>query len=323
MYPWHNGPYTAFKNYLESGRIPHALLVWGPSGCGKLELGRTIARELLCHSGKDGVCDQCRSCELFNSGAHPDFREVTLEIHPKTGNLRDVIIVDQIRALIETLYKTTTISQRKVAIIHPAESMNVNAANALLKTLEEPVGETVQILVTHDPGRLPATVRSRCQRLHVGAPESSQALAWLEQAFDARHEDAVMALRASAGRPLEAGAMIEDGGLSQYRDTERMLAHLGDGSISNGRATAAMADYDPVRLWTWLSLKCADLLRGILKDSLSGPDIQALTKLQRLADRNKLLVATPVRKDLLLRDWLIQWAAITATMPLGGQSQEA
>jgi DNA polymerase-3 subunit delta' len=323
MYPWHKDPYTAFENYLETGRIPHALLVWGPSGCGKLELGRTIARELLCHTGKAGVCDQCRSCNLFNSGAHPDFREVTLEINPGTGNLRNVITVDQIRTLIEALYKTTTISQRKVAIIQPAESMNVNAANALLKTLEEPVGETVLILVTHDPGRLPATVRSRCQRLHVGAPEPSQALDWLEQAFDASHEDAVMALRASAGRPLEAGAMIEDGGLSQYRDTVRMLAYLGDGSISNGRATAEMADYDPVRLWTWLSLKCADLLRGILKDSLSGPDIQALTKLQRLADRNKLLVATPVRKDLLLRDWLIQWATITATKPLGGQSQEA
>lgn len=323
MYPWHNIAHTAFENYLETGRIPHALLVWGPSGCGKLELGRAIACELLCHTGQASACGECRSCSLFNTGAHPDFREVTFEINPKTGKTRDVITVDQVRTLIEALYKTTTISQRKVAIIHPAESMNDNAANALLKTLEEPVGETVQILVAHDPGRLPATVRSRCQRLHVGAPESSQALDWLEQSFDASREDAALALRASAGRPLEAGAMIEDGGLSQYRETVRMLAHLGDGSISDGRATAAMADYDPVRLWNWLSLKCADLLRGILKDSLSGPDIQALTQLQRLADRNKLLVATPVRKDLLLRDWLIQWATITATMPLGGQSQEA
>ena len=323
MYPWQESTQLAFNSYTESERIPQGLLVWGPSGCGKLELARLMARELLCINGGKGGCGECRSCALVDGGAHPDFREITFEVNKDTGKLRDVIRVDQVRALIEALYKTTTISSRKVAIIHPAERMHVSASNALLKTLEEPVGDTVQILVSHDPGRLPATVRSRCQALHLDLPEPAVALEWLIKTTDSSEEDAKMALKASAGSPLEALSLVEDGSLESYRNTVRMLVQLRSGALSAGRATAAMADYDPARLWSWLSLKCVDLLRAAIQHSDSGKNLQSLTELQRLADRNKRLLATPVRKDLLLRDWLIQWSSVSATMPLGGQSQEA
>ena len=310
MYPWQKNAFDAFSNYLETGRIPDALLIWGPSGCGKLELAKTMARRLMCQTMQGGQCDPCRSCALFESGAHPDFREITFEVNQKTGKLRDLIIVDQIRGLIEALVKTTTISQTKVAIIHPAERMNPNAANALLKTLEEPVGQTVQILVSHDPGRLPATVRSRCQRLHVDAPKTDLAQQWLEQSVDVEGEAATLALKASSGRPLEAKALIEDGGLDQYRDTLQVLQDLRAGNISDSHALMKLADLDSVRLWNWLSLRCADAMRTLTIKS--GPEslIRGIADLQHLADRNRRLMATPVRKDLLLRDWLIQWASI-------------
>ena len=323
MYPWQDSTTAAFRSYTDSGRVPQGLLIWGPSGCGKFDLAHLMARELLCLDDGPGACGECRSCKLLDGGAHPDFREITFEINKDTGKLRDVIRVDQIRALIEALYKTTTISNRKVAIIHPAERMHVSASNALLKTLEEPVGDTVQILVAHDPGRLPATVLSRCQKLHLGLPDPEQAHEWLVTKAGTNSEDAKLALKASAGSPLEALSLIEEGSLESYRDTVRMLVQLRNGSLSAGRATAAMADYDPARLWSWLSLKCVDLLRATLPHTQPGKNLQSLTELQKLADRNRLLVATPVRKDLLLRDWLIQWATVSATMPLGGQSQEA
>lgn len=323
LYPWQKDTYQIFCSYLETGRVPQGLLIWGPAGCGKIKLANSIARGLLCLNDGHEACGECRSCLLMNGGAHPDFREITFELNKDTGKLRNIIRVNQIRELIDAMYKTTTISSRKVAIIHPAEHMNDSAANALLKTLEEPIGDTMQILVTHDPGRLPATVLSRCQKLHQKAPDASQALDWLTEQSNAEMDDAKLALKASAGSPLEALGLIEEGLLDDYRKAVQLLVQLRNGSVSSGFASAALSDYEPVRLWSWLSLKSADLLRATIDGSVSGKNFQSLTELQRLADRNRRLASTPVRKDLLLRDWLIQWASVSATISLGGQSQEA
>lgn len=321
--PWHNDARAAFEAYVEAERVPHALLIAGPSGCGKIDLARHIARQLLCLEGVPGGCGECRSCRLFQGGAHPDYRVVSFEFRDNSEILRDVITVSQIRALIETMYKTTTTSARKLAIIHPAERMNVSAANALLKTLEEPVGDTVLILVAHDAGRLPATVRSRCQRLLVGLPPREQALEWLRQRAGAAPQDAAQALAAAAGRPLEAQALLDSGALEHYRGALRLLELLRTGATSDGKALAAMSDFDPPSLWTWLSLRCADLVRRSLAENVPGDDVRPLAELQRLADRNRMLSATPVRKDFLLRDWLIQWKNLPATLPLDRQTQEA
>ncbi len=315
MYPWQQQAMQAFSAYTGTGRIPNALLIRGPSGCGKLELARLMARTLMCQEEQGAPCGQCRSCALFKSGAHPDFREITFEINSKTGKLRDVIIVDQIRGLIDALVKTTTISQRKIAIIHPAEQMTQSAANALLKTLEEPVGETVHILVSHDSGRLPATVLSRCQHLQVDLPNAAEAQSWLMQSLEVSSDDALMALKASAGRPLEATSLIEDGGLEEYRNTLQVLTDLRSGLISDGGALMALADYNPARLWGWLSLRCADAARTLALRSGPRDLICQVAELQVLADRNRRLLAKPVRRDFLLRDWLIQWAAIKAAKP--------
>jgi DNA polymerase-3 subunit delta' len=323
MYPWQQAVRQTFESYVEANRIPHALLLAGPSGCGKVELAMDLARGLLCLEGTADGCGGCRSCRLLEGGAHPDYRELTFELMDRGDKLRDVITVNQVRRLIEALYKTTTISPRKVAIIHPAESMNVSAANALLKTLEEPAGDTVLILVTHDPGRLPATIRSRCQRLTVDLPARAGCLDWLLESVQAGREDAEEALAAAAGRPLQARALIESGSLDHYRGAIRVLALLRRGGASDGSALSQMAEYDPQDLWTWLSLRCAALVRRSLLEDVPRRDVKPLVELQRQADRNRVLAATPLRKDLLLRDWLIQWKNLPATLPLDRQVQEA
>lgn len=321
-YPWHRSALEVFRGYTDNDRLPHALMIHGPSGCGKVALASDLARELLCLENAPGGCGACRSCQVFSGGAHPDFRQISFEVNSNTGKLRDVIRVSQIRALIEAMYKTTTISPRKVAIIQPAERMNASAANALLKTLEEPVGDTVLILVAHDVSRLPATVRSRCQRIAVQAPAHADAMEWLA-AEGISSGEAQEALEAAAGRPLEARTLVENGLIEQYRGARQVLVALRQGKAGDGAAAAAMSDMDPERLWTWLSLSSASLMRNGLQRGASQRLLQHASKLQGLADRNRILQASSVRQDLLLRDWLIQWKQLPATLPLDQDTQEA
>jgi DNA polymerase-3 subunit delta' len=301
-----------FAERLKSGRLAHALLLSGLAGTGKLDFAREMAGGLLCLEGSMPGCGGCRSCQLLSTGAHPDFRLLGLELNDK-GNLRSEIVIEQIRNLISAVQLTTTISARKVALLHPAEAMNRNAANALLKTLEEPPGETVLILVSHDPGRLPVTIRSRCQALQLRMPHSSALMDWLRDVSGCDAATAESALNASAGSPLRARDMLADGSTAHYSLVSRTLDELLDKSSSSSQAMAtladAQADIEPEQLWTWLSLCAADKIR---QKTGANEYTKTLSQLQAQADRNRALLSTQVRKDLLLQDWLIQWARLKA-----------
>jgi len=304
-FSWLQPVAAEFAERFESGRLAHALLLSGAAGTGKYDLAEEWSASLLCLENRNPACGQCRSCQLFSTGAHPDYRFLTFEINEKNGNLRTEIVVDQVRSLISSLQLTTTISVRKVALIYPAEALNRSASNALLKTLEEPPGDTVILLVSDDPGRLTATIRSRCQNLLVRLPDRAVALEWLLSAGDYDAEDARAALVAAAGSPLKAQQMLEDGSTAQFRQLRNTLGHLREGAA--GSAVAALADIEPERLWIWLSLCAAEKLRLHLDDRETA---KRLSSLQSLADKNRFLLPSPVRKDFLLQDWLIQWAEL-------------
>lgn len=213
IYPWLLEPWKA----LDSGRrrMPHALLVHGPQGLGKLQLAERLAQRVLCESAAEGEpCGKCPGCRWFEAGSHPDFRRVEPEAlarppaedaeAPATSRAAkpsQEIKVDQIRALDDFLNLQSHRGGPRVALIHPAEAMNPNAANALLKGLEEPPGRAQFILVSHLPARLLATLRSRCVALPVAIPSREAALAWLErQGLD----DAASWLAFASGSPLRA-----------------------------------------------------------------------------------------------------------------------
>jgi DNA polymerase-3 subunit delta' len=296
-----------FRERVQSGRLAHALLLTGPAGTGKQELGRELATSLLCLEDVLPACGRCRSCQLLGSGAHPDFRLLTFETNDKTGKLRTEIVIEQVRNLISSLQLTTTISPRKVALLNPAEGMNRNAANALLKTLEEPPGETVLLLVSHDPGRLPITIRSRCQNLQVRLPEPGVAKKWLLNAGEYDETEVEFALNAAAGSPLGALNMLRQESTADFRMVSTTLDELLSSGRNPGGALATFAEIEPDQLWRWLSLQAAAKVRQLTsKKELA----RHLSKLQTAADRNRKLLATPVRKDLLLQDWLIQWAGL-------------
>ena len=161
IYPWLERLSAEFAERLRGGRMAHAMLLSGPAGLGKVELAREFLASLLCLEEAWPPCGTCRSCQLLRSGAHPEGHVLTFEQHPKKDGLRKELVVDQIRRLTAALQLTNTVSRRKAALAFPAESMNASAANALLKTLEEPPGDAVLILVSHNPSRLPATVQKK------------------------------------------------------------------------------------------------------------------------------------------------------------------
>lgn len=324
-YPWFDEAWREFVQRLSSNRLAHACLLAGPQGLGKLELAMQMAVTMLCQQQEHQACGVCRSCQLFASGAHPDFRLLTFEINTRTDKMRTELVIDQVRDLNAFMQLTHSISPRKVALIHPAEAMNRNTANALLKTLEEPPGSAVLVLVAHDPSRLPATIRSRCQTIQVRLPDEKLALDWLVNSMSADAATAAIALRASAGSPLLAQQMVLHGRTEQFRAVNQQLVRIQADAAVVGEIVDNWSELDQECLWNWLSLITAQRLRscfslpGHAETMVEGSERNAdprqhagrISLLQSLADLNRRSLATSLRKDLLLRDWLIQWSRLT------------
>src|SRR5690348_9799716 len=189
---------------------PHALLVTGPAGIGKRMLAQAIARALLCEAPRAGgaACGECTSCRYVAAAQHPDLRTIEPIEIDDDGDARIVewIAVERIRALTRWAAITSHRGGAKVALIVPAERMSEAAANALLKTLEEPPDGTCFLLVSNLPGRLPATIASRCQRIVAPRPTPAQARAWLMQ-HGTHDPDALLAQ--AHGAPLRALALAD------------------------------------------------------------------------------------------------------------------
>ena len=309
LYPWLSGHWSFFMQRLEADKLAHALLIEGPSGVGKTALACTMVARLLCTENHPLACGQCRSCQLLAGGAHPDYFNLQPEEKSK------VIKVDQVRALIGKLDLTTSISECKVAYIHPAEVMNGAAANALLKCLEEPAGNTVLILVSDNPGRLPVTIRSRCQAISISQPDPRIVQKWLEQSSGSPQEQVEAALQAAGGSPLRAAHYLGSPDQDAYGQVRAGLASLlvRPGSVS--QVSSQLNELSPMDLWLWLSICCGEVIKSImLGKSLNwmpaNPKLRdkPMLELQRQADINRQLASTQVRGDLLLQDWLIRWA---------------
>lgn len=185
---------------MQSGRLHHALLIHGPVGIGKLALAEQFAQLLLCESspGVPKPCGACDGCRWYIAGSHPDLRRLEPESMarrvgmddegetPAPGTTRAAkpsqeIKVDQVRGLDSFLSLRSHRGRRRVVLVHPAEAMNPNAANALLKALEEPQPGAHFILVSHRPARLLPTIRSRCAGVPMTLPERDVARAWLKE----------------------------------------------------------------------------------------------------------------------------------------------
>lgn len=317
--PWQLEPWQALQARLRAGRLPHALLLDGPAGLGKELFARLFAQAMLClGTGPDGTpCGHCRSCTLYLAGNHPD---VTIATPAEDAS---VIGIDRIRELTRFLSMKSQQGGYKIALLRPAEQMNTAAANSLLKTLEEPAGQSLLLLVTDRPGRLLPTVRSRCQRVRFTPASTAQGELWLAQQLPGTDAKALLSL--ADGAPLRA-LVCARGGISEQRQAVQAdLRNL----LENRSHPADIAE-------RWLKLGEADVLSwlgGWIKDLirlqssgdrrwLRSPDLDealcrsmvglsapTLYELLDAIEEGLRLAQTQVSSQLLLEDLLIRWQA--------------
>ncbi len=314
--PWLLEPWRQLQARRAGDRLPHALLLAAPAGLGKRALGKALQASMLCETPQtEGfACGRCRGCLLLAAGSHGDAITVTFGLRDD-GKPRTEIVVDQIRALCERFAQTSARGGWRVALIDPADALNHNAANALLKTLEEPDPGAMIILVADAMAQLPATIRSRCQRIEILAPARAAALAWLT-AQGVAASDATAMLDLADGNPGEALALAAP---EMRRIVSTLVSDLG--AVADGKELAPIAtrwadEHAELRLRTMARLMTAAMRhRGVPADSDLGR-VAAMTaradfrKLSQCWDRlnwSRGQLDTPLRSDLLILDTLVSF----------------
>lgn len=300
-YPWQS---QIWGRLLEMrARIPHSILLAGPSGIGKLALANAWSKSLLCESTRsDGdACNACEACHWFDTGTHPDFMQLTLlEKENKEGEVKQAteISVEQARKAVDFVQLSTYRAGRRIVLIQPAEALNNASANALLKVLEEPPINTVFILLSHQSRQLLPTILSRCHKLEIGLPDKQDMQAWLAQ-----NKLDEQALAWTGGAPLAALGARESGDL----DTRQALADTlaSPQSMDSVVLAESWNKKIPAQVWHQVSYKwLLDLLACSLGASAKfNPD--DAKPLQVLAKRVKLAALLDfIRQESLAGRWV-------------------
>ena len=330
-FPWHRAELA--KLVAKRERLPHALLIHGRAGIGKAEFARALAASVLCESPRNGIaCESCASCHWFSQGNHPDYREIVPESAAddegegegetaRADKAKSLVIkIDQIRALADFISLTTHRAGFRVLLIHPAQALHPAAANALLKTLEEPPPHTLIVLVSDQPARLLATIRSRCRLLALPAPGRAEALEWLRaQGID----DADAALSSAGGAPLLAIQLAEP---HEAEFRKRVLKELARPGGAEPLQFAAGFERSSVeRLLYWMQTWVHDLVRvrlagevrhhgdyaAALKARAGSADLEALFALDRELATARRLAAHPLNPRLLAEHLLMAYNRAT------------
>lgn len=320
IYPWQSG----LRDKLLSGALPHALLLKGRRGIGKLDFADYLARSLLCESPLDGgkACGVCVSCTWYAGANHPDFRRIEPESDlTESGRKITQITIDQIRALSGFMSLSTHRNGYRIVLIHPAEAMNPHAANALLKTLEEPFGKTLFLLVTHKPHQLLPTILSRCQAIAMPSPNPPEAENWLRE----QGIGAPIPFLAEAGQaPLVALELARE-------DTSLRDKFLKEVSAPSSLDPIALAEAfqksDLSMILRWLQKWCHDLasytfsrkiryypdLSARIREVSEKTDQLELMRFQRTLLNAQRVSSHPVNVRLFLEDLVLDYRSLTGS----------
>ncbi len=324
LLPWHETAAAQLRAAWSARRLPHALLIAGGDGLGKREFAAWLSCAVLCERSQAALacCGACASCNLIAAGSHPDLVWVAPEED------KQQISVDQIRGACERLTKTSYRQGYKIAIVTPAHQMTVNAANSLLKTLEEPTAQSLLILLTSRPSGLPPTVRSRCQQMALRRPVAQEALDWLRSEAPAAANPAL--LEFAGGAPLRALEYADGRFETLDREMQRSIADLLSGDTDVTQVAAAWAKEALIDRLTWLDIWLTSAARSALAGSAdpitlpsrtahlpSLPRTLNISDLYSMVDRVRALKAqlarTALQRELAVESWLV--ALMQCLMP--------
>ena len=316
-YPWLRPSFEQLVGSYQAGRGHHALLLQSLNGMGGEALMYALCRFLMCRQPEGHKsCGHCHSCQLMQAGTHPDYYPLS----PEKG--KSALGIDAVRDVNDKLYERARLGGAKVVWISDAALLTDAAANALLKTLEEPPENTWFFLACEEPARLLTTLRSRCRLHHLSPPTESYALAWLEREVNLPQEALLTALRLCASAPAAALELLKE---PQWTARQQLCQALAT-TLASGDWLALLPilnhEQAAVRLH-WLASLLVDAQKRQQGITLvSNPDVWPLleqlahslpaARLQAIAHdvctcREQLLNVVGVNRELLLTERLLCW----------------
>ena len=320
-YPWQD---SLWQQMAGRAQHAHAYLLHGPAGIGKRALAERLMASLLCKTpvGLE-ACGTCKSCSLLAAGSHPD----NYILEPEEAD--KAIKVDQVRDLVSFVVQTAQLGGRKVVLVEPVESMNINAANALLKSLEEPSGNTILLLVSHQSSRLLPTIRSRCVQQACPLPSQALSLEWLAKALpETSAEERGELLTLAAGSPLGAAKLQAQGVREQRVAVVEGVKKLLKRELSASQLAESWKTIPLLLLFDWFCDWSSLILRYQLTQDEEGLGLADMRKVLQylaqktpqdkvlniqdwiLAQRQKVLGKANLNRELLLEALLVQWASL-------------
>jgi DNA polymerase III subunit delta' len=326
IFPWNEA--LAANLLKRKDRLPHALLLRGPQGIGKLALAEMLAQALLCEkpASNGSACGQCVACGWSGQGGHPDFRRLEPEAlaGPRDEEERsekkkpsEEIKIEQVREIEDFIQVTSHRGGAKIVLIHPAEALNPNAANALLKNLEEPPRGMYFLLVAHRWHQLLPTLKSRCQQVPLSRPPVEAARGWLKE--QGVH-DPELALAQTGGAPLLAAKLDEE----YWTQREQFLKGLSGKNLDALALAERIRDLAPALVVGWLQKWGYDLVlhkttgsvrynpdQAAAIATVSGRlDLVEAVRFQRHVVRLQRIVSHPLNTRLFFEEILLRYASL-------------